>query len=341
MKIVKPEARRIVGRSPLEVIELAARNCYKSEDKIDKGTDVKMFNFLLGKNHTAMLEHGAMIFESPTKYSKSMGIILKAILANRYITISENKERKMYRFSGNIRALLNLHILEVSRCVADGLGLDITTLAPEDKPKTNISSRDFQDMFYPIRFSDLATLGTFEERMMHGRMTLKLTCDRGITHELVRHRVFSFAQSSTRYCNYSTGKFGSEITVVKPFFFDGLNDSNAMRWKLWEKSCEDAEQSYMALLKAGATPQEARSVLPNSLMSEIIMTGRFSDWVHFFDLRYFGHDGAPHPQMKELTTIALPIWKETLDEYRIRPIIVGSKDAHGDIEHDIFYELFE
>ena len=136
-----------------------------------------------------------------------------------------------------------------------------------------------------------------EAMLEHSILSIKFICDRGISHELVRHRLASFAQESTRYCNYSKDKFGNEITVIKPFFFEkGSTNYNA-----WYESCQAAENAYFKMLNNGATPQEARSVLPNSLKTEIIVTMNYREWRHFFKLRAARSTGPAHPQMEEIT----------------------------------------
>ena len=142
-----------------------------------------------------------------------------------------------------------------------------------------------------------------EAMIEHYSITVKFICDRGVSHEIVRHRIASFAQESTRYCNYIKDDFGSEITVIKPFFFKEGTDA----WYFWKKSCEEAEKAYFNLLTWGCSPQEARSILPNSLKTEIVVTMNLRGWRHFFKLRALGTTGAPHPQMKE---VALPLLKE-------------------------------
>lgn len=142
-----------------------------------------------------------------------------------------------------------------------------------------------------------------EAMLEHFACTVKFTVDRGISHELVRHRMASFAQESTRYCNYSTDKFGSEITFIKPFFLE----ENTNAYFVWEQACRTAEGCYFDLLDWGCTPQEARSVLPNSLKTEICMTANLREWRHFFKLRAADETGSAHPQMKEVT---VPLLKE-------------------------------
>lgn len=146
-----------------------------------------------------------------------------------------------------------------------------------------------------------------EAMLEHASMTVKFIVDRGVSHELVRHRLFSFAQESTRYCNYSNEKFGSEITVIKPCFYQEYKEE----YDLWKAAMENAEYKYFQLLNAGSTPQEARSVLPNSLKTEVVVTGNMREWRHFFRLRAAGETGAPHPQMSE---VAVPLFK-TVREY--------------------------
>lgn len=113
-----------------------------------------------------------------------------------------------------------------------------------------------------------------EAMIEHVSLTVKFVCDRGITHEIVRHRIASYAQESTRYCNYSNDKFGKEITVIKPLFYNTNNQEEVKKFNAWSSACEFAEQKYFELIKLGSTPQEARSVLPNSLKTEIVVTMR-------------------------------------------------------------------
>ena len=131
-----------------------------------------------------------------------------------------------------------------------------------------------------------------ESVLEHGAITVRFICDRGVSHELVRHRVASFSQESTRYCNYSKDRFGSEITVIEP-------DLVGMAHTIWRVSCEDAERNYFELIREGVKPQMARSVLPNSLKTEVVMTANPREWRHVFRLRCAE---AAHPQMREIMT---------------------------------------
>lgn len=139
-----------------------------------------------------------------------------------------------------------------------------------------------------------------ESVIEHFGLTVKFTCDRGVSHEIVRHRVASYSQESTRYCNYSGDRFGKEITVIRPCFLE----EGTSAWNAWYDAMEHAEQVYFDMLNVGCSPQEARSVLPNSLKTEIIMTANLREWRHFFRLRTAE---AAHPQMRELT---IPLCQE-------------------------------
>ncbi|MGD8837647.1 MAG: FAD-dependent thymidylate synthase, partial [Desulfobacteraceae bacterium] len=142
----------------------------------------------------------------------------------------------------------------------------------------------------------------------HISVSVRIVCDRGITHEIVRHRLCSFSQESTRYANYSKDKFGNEITVIRPFFWK--NDSQ--EYKEWHRLMEEAEKSYLNLLEIGATPQEARSVLPNSLKTEIIVTANLREWKHIFRLRCHK---ASHPQIRQIMLPLLNEFRKILPVY--------------------------
>lgn len=139
-----------------------------------------------------------------------------------------------------------------------------------------------------------------EAMLEHFSFSVKFIVDRGVSHELVRHRVASFAQESTRYCNY--GHEG-EITVIKPLYITDCGED----YNLWRKACIVAEKQYLDMLAYGFSPQEARAVLPNSLKTEVVMTANLREWRHFFSLRACGSTGKPHPQMLE---VAVPLLKE-------------------------------
>ena len=142
-----------------------------------------------------------------------------------------------------------------------------------------------------------------ESVIEHVNISVRIICDRGVSHEIVRHRIVSYSQESTRYCVYNKDKFGNEISVIKPCFYE----KGSEEYSAWEIACENAEQSYFHLLNLGSTAQEARSVLPNSLKTEIVMTTNPRSWRNFFRLRT---SPKAHPQMREISIPMLEKFKE-------------------------------
>ena len=139
-----------------------------------------------------------------------------------------------------------------------------------------------------------------EAVLEHFSFSVRFIVDRGVSHEIVRHRLASYCQESTRYCNYVNDKFGSEITVIKPYYLE----EGSVAFEEWKTACRRAEEAYAWLIQAGYSPQEARAVLPNSLKTELIMTANLREWRHFFRLRTAA---AAHPQMQEVT---VPLLRE-------------------------------
>jgi len=139
-----------------------------------------------------------------------------------------------------------------------------------------------------------------ESVIEHGSVTVRFICDRGVSHELVRHRLAAYSQESTRYANYARERFGSEISVIRPSFWS----EDSPEFALWQEAMEKCEAAYMELLSQGAKPQQARAVLPNSLKTEVVMTANFREWRHVFRLRC---SRAAHPQIRE---VMLPLLEE-------------------------------
>lgn len=128
-------------------------------------------------------------------------------------------------------------------------------------------------------------------------------CDRGVTHEIVRHRLASYSQESTRYCNYANDKFGAELTFIKPIFWD----EDSVPFHEWVAMMEDIEEIYLRFIAYGVKPEEARSILPNSLKTEIIITMNLREWRHFFKMRL---SKRAHPQMREVANLIWEALKE-------------------------------
>lgn len=310
MKIIAPSVELMRNgletkeMCPEQFIEKVGRTCYKSEDKITDESAAKFVSGLIKRGHEAMLEHWSFIFETDGSHYQDVRSDWNKLMHWTAIP-AEERLRPFLRFtdndyhcviSGNIRAWRDF-----AKASVTGFGLipdymwGMVRYNPLFFPEyQDYISADFvYDILLPITVKDLVNE---EEHKVHHDVTMKFTCDRGVSHELVRHRN-SFAQESTRFCNYSANKFSNEITVVRPSWCS----ANEPLYFSWYESCKRAEGDYFELLDNGATPQQARSVLPNSLKTEVIMTANMQNWDHFFKLRC-----APdaHPDMQEVANMA-------------------------------------
>ncbi len=148
-----------------------------------------------------------------------------------------------------------------------------------------------------------------ESVIEHCSVTVRVVCDRGMSHEIVRHRIASYSQESTRYCNYSGKKFSHQITFVQPCFWDESTEQGKRNLEIWKDAMKKAEEAYFSLIENGATPEEARNILPNSLKTELVMTLNLRSWRNFFKLRT--SPGA-HPQVRRLAKDMLDKFKELI-----------------------------
>jgi len=145
----------------------------------------------------------------------------------------------------------------------------------------------------------------------HVNVTVRFITNRGVTHEIVRHRLASYSQESTRYCNYAKDKFGNEITLIRPYWWNhvGINEEGDINLAKahWKCAMENAETRYFELLKSGLPAQAARGVLPNDLKTEIVMTANLREWLHFFRLRTAA---AAHPDLRLLSVPLLAMFRQ-------------------------------
>lgn len=309
MKIINAQASVLVENDPIKKIEKCGRVCYKSEDKITEDSAEKFVANIIKRGHEAVLEHASFIFQ--VSYNVYEDIRDKVMFVeNRYpvkmylrFTDSDG-----YVVSGNVRAWRDFFFFAGVPPYMNDFVEAKPILFPEFKSDFPFNLKGGK---WSIRQISANELVSTYQRLVHEDVSVKFICDRGVTHEIVRHRPASFCQESTRYCNYSNGKFGGEITVIKPCFFK----ENSTRYLNWFVACESAETAYNAILEDGGTPQEARDVLPNSLKTELIMTAPLMEWCHFFNLRM---SPAAHPQMQEVASYAYDAMNSLLwDAHRI------------------------
>lgn len=309
MKIINAQASVLIENDPIKKIEKCGRVCYKSEDKITEDSAEKFVADIIKRGHEAVLEHASFIFQ--VSYNVYEDIRDKVIFVeNRYpvkmylrFTDSDG-----YIVSGNVRAWRDFFCFAGVPPYMNDFVEANPILFSEFKSDFPFNLRGGK---WSIRQISTNELVSTYQRLVHEDISVKFICDRGVTHEIVRHRPASFCQESTRYCNYRNGKFGGEITVIKPCFFK----ENSTRYLNWFVACESAETAYNAILEDGGTPQEARDVLPNSLKTELIMTAPLMEWCHFFNLRM---SPAAHPQMREVASYAYDAMNSFLwDSHRI------------------------
>lgn len=328
MKIVKPSVKLMpfygIGKDMISVIEEAGRVCYKSTPKDENDSIILK---LIKNGHTSVLEHGNIVFVTDEVYSEYIRMMATASEAAPYIRYSIDGDR--FVVSGNARAWYTILDQAIDYDVDDELPEEISNIifllgdtypvlygSFVEKLGDRIKKRGSQTSIVMAKsYDDLS----FREYMMHSRITFSIITDRGVTHEIVRHRHLSFSQESTRYCNYSKDRFGNEISFIEPSFFlpvevvadnfeekekeklflstKEVNKSRNSKMAEWKNAMDLAEQYYFVLLNSGATPQEARTVLPNSTASTIVVTGYIDQWDHFRKLRVAS---SAHPQMREI-----------------------------------------
>lgn len=308
MRVVHADAIELADANILKKIEKCGRICYKSEDKI---TDTSCFAFVEGlvkRQHLAMLEHANICLS----VTEDIARCVKSLGHGTYMNVTLNEEENRYLVSGNIRAWILLFNPQFMSKLGDdtrqglnalqkylylSLGEQTYDILFTKPPAVRlVPEKRYYAMLTQEQIIDLPNL-TEEEAYAHLYLTGLFTCDRGVTHELVRHRPASFAQESTRYCNYANGKFSHEITCVKPV---GLT---IVQEVIWVQAMENAERFYLALIDAGCSAQQARGALPTDVKANLVITANLAEWQHIFNLRYHGTTGTPHPKCKEVMSI--------------------------------------
>lgn len=302
MKLIESSVQIIEEKDPYKMIELAGRTCYKSEDKITENSAKEFVDRMIKLGHGAMLEHGTIYLNIPEQ------------------TYTETLEDEFGKFNNPNNGI-------VDRYRKNKYSKVNSVAANEELRKKYPKVRPFKLTHHYIT-TNLRVIveNGWEEDLKwqcdptehhEKRITAKFICDRGVSHEFVRHRVFSFAQESQRYCNYNKDKFNNELTFIKPTwldiptgdytYWDGdwcdidnmkiqlPSDNGVADNFLW--CLNNARMQYRLLINKGLKPQEARGVLPNATKTELVMTGFESDWEHFFELRC---SGAAHPDAKKL-----------------------------------------
>lgn len=297
------------GQDVLKKIERCGRVCYKSEGKIEEGSAEKFVANLIKRGHEAVLEHGSFIFELDEQfYDETKHVISYMEESSDFKSFLRFTNITRPIISGNVRAWRNffkalMKFYEMFPGCMKTFIKENPILFPEFQNVDFKETPDSDNAFKIIKPSD--GLMIINEKLTHQDVTIKFVVDRGVSHEIVRHRPASYCQESTRYCNYSKDDFGSEITFIIPHYLD----YGSAPWNTWKETMKTCEDAYFKMLDIGLLPQEARAVLPNSLKTELVMTAPLQEWQIFFESRTAN---AAHPQMREVTRPLLDELKELI-----------------------------
>lgn len=312
MKFLECEAILIQEDNPITLVEKVGRTCYKSEDKITEDSARAFVEGLAKRHHFAMLEHGRIHFEitgiehlpfalahipygvyTPKCYRGEVYHYLTLSMSHLY-QFAEGRDYDLDEFGK--------HLMEgMWNCFFDTY---LNPVSGDDGVSSACNScgihiRVIKNLEEMVDYS----IADFEK---HHSYTFRYICDRGVSHELVRHRV-ALGQESTRYVAYDKAKYGAQIVFIPPADYDEWSDEEKA---VFERSCKQAEENYMELRNMGKSPQQARAVLTNGLKTEVVMTAFVNQWVHFFDVRHFGVTGAPHPDMKKVAERGYQLFDE-------------------------------
>lgn len=302
MRIIQPEAHILPQSGDiLKHVERCGRIAYKSEDAITEDSHIRFIQNIIKRGHESVLEHGNYVFELPwDAYDYTLEIYSSLLFEEKAsdgfsgrirFTAYKNK----FVVSGNIRAWRDF--IRVMQNEGEDIPAWMCAFFFNNPAFEDLGLEFSHGEFKQLQREDL----TPAEADIHWTETVHIICSRAISHEFVRHRALSPTQESQRYCNYSKGKFGGEVTFIQPLWYPYS--------MLLEQAWTDAESAYFGLLEIGMQPQEAREVLPNSTKTELVMTGTIGEWKHFFNLR------CPEDAHPEARRIAIPLRDEFTEKY--------------------------
>ncbi|MBU0481000.1 MAG: FAD-dependent thymidylate synthase [Proteobacteria bacterium] len=294
MKVIPPsfEIQDDLDNQSLAVrIEACGRICYKSEDKIEAGSTEPFIEKVLKHGHNSVAEMGVITLrveiDSETLATQFFSIQPKFVHIDRpsktemIITGSVRAFRELYREHGNVKL-----IKAMTSTLYEKTPLFFRDIVPE---RGVVHQSGVKVEQIPLAEVDKLPVNLLAK---HRYVGVKFFTNRAVTHEIVRHRPCSFLQESQRYCRYNDEKFGSEVTFIKPMFYE----EGTAEYKLWVKAMKETEKIYLKLLET-SSPQAARTVLPNSCKTELIVYCNLLEWLHIFRLRT---TKAAEPSMREV-----------------------------------------
>lgn len=286
-------------------IEACGRLCYKSEDKITDQSAPVFIRNILKHGHNSVAEMAVVTLEVIVEKESIAAQLFKGL--PRYLNI-DMLEKNILLITASVRAFRELYLEHANLKIVKAITAFLLKRHPlffEDiTPERGIVPQSGV-MVKKLYLSEVENLPS-HLFARHRYLAVKFIVNRAVTHEMVRHRPCSFLQESQRYCRYGTDKFGNQVTFVKPLFYD----EGSEEYNLWVQAMEDTEKIYLKLLET-STPQAARTVLPNSCKTELIVYCNLMQWVHMFKLRVA--KGAD-PSMREVMIPLLADFAEQFPE---------------------------
>ncbi len=304
MKVIAPSfeiLNNLDKQSMMVRIEACGRVCYKSEDMITSESAAPFVKKIAKHGHNSVMEMAALTLKvginDEAIINEFYSVIPKYIIIDRldeHLLLSGTVRafRELAQFHGNIKL-----IQAISSFLLEKHSLLFEDVAPDG----GWSSHDSID----IEKISLEDVDKFSPKLLerHRHIAVKFIVNRAVTHEIVRHRPCSFLQESQRYCRYGENKFGSQVTFIKPLFYN----EDSEEYCLWEKAMRDTEEIYLKLLET-SSPQASRNVLPNSCKTELIVYANLTEWLHIFNLRT---SRGADPSMREIMIPLLEQFKLT------------------------------
>ena len=319
INIVEPSVELMHDEDVLKKLELCSRVCYKSEDKICEGSAEKLLTHIIKREHLSCLEHVHLTLSSSDKTDRDLQYVKDSMKTTKYFKDSlgqYNQVKYLYlsnndTVTGNVRAWVNFFRTHTDNYHANRL--------------LNVFNDKYPILFQELHIPECVKSPTLSVNPSDDYLTIKFTCNLGISHELVRSRVLSFSQTSTRYCVYK-----DSLTFIKPCYDwaeeiqVGLNQQRPPAHKfnnasanIWYEQMHDVTKTYLALLDHDLPPQEARDVLPKSLMTEVVCTGTTNEILGLMNLR---SAKAAHPEVRKLMELII------IEVNKLYPNVEGVSD---------------
>lgn len=306
MKVVSPSyeiLKDLDEQSLAQRIEICGRLCYKSEDKITSESAPPFIRRILKHGHNSVTEMAVLTLKMDLD-SEALAVQLFSAQP-KYFQL-DRIDKKSFLMSGSVRAFRELFlehntskiVKAITYCLADKHPLFFEDILPK---RALVPQQGVNVEKIPLAEVEKMSADLFAK---HRYIAVKFIVNRAVTHEMVRHRPCGFLQESQRYCRYGDSKFGSQVTFIKPLFYQ----EGSEEYRLWEQAMAETEKLYVKLLET-STAQAARTVLPNSCKTELIVYANLLQWSHMFRLRT--SKGAD-PSMRE---VMIPLLADFKNEF--------------------------